>query len=67
MLENRPCRNDGLHYDLVDGVPQSVQIDALRQQDLVQSRYLADAPKHKKRFKRQFQFYIKMIVGLKLS
>lgn len=45
MLENRPRGDNSLHDDLVDRMPQPVQIDALRLQDLVQSRYLADAPK----------------------
>lgn len=45
MLENGPRGNDRLHDHLVDGVPQPVQVNALRQQDLVQRRYLADARK----------------------
>lgn len=42
VLENRPGWYDGLHDDLVYRVPQAVQVDALRQQDFVQGRYLAD-------------------------
>lgn len=42
VLEYRPRGYDSLDDHLVYGMPQPVQIDALRQQDLVQSRYLAD-------------------------
>lgn len=45
MLEYRPRGDDGLDDDLVDRVPQPVQVDALRYQDLVQRRYLADMRK----------------------
>lgn len=41
VLEYRPSCDDRLHNDLVYGVPQSTQIDALRHQDLIQCRDLA--------------------------
>jgi hypothetical protein len=42
VLEDGPRGDNSLHDHLVDGVPQPVQVDALRHQDLVQSRYFAN-------------------------
>lgn len=36
MLQYGPGRYDSLHNDLVYGVPETVQVHALREQDLVQ-------------------------------
>lgn len=42
MLQYGPGRYDSLHNDLVYGVPETVQVHALREQDLVQGWNLAD-------------------------